>query len=266
LNDKSYYLDKFFNLENEVILITGGLGKLGRKYAETFSAFGAEVVLVDIVDPASVEFKLPLRTYYFKCDIANKNDVRALFSKIKLEIGLASVLINNAAAAQTTFFEGSLVKFEDFPLEVWQANLNVNLTGAFLCSQEAGKHMLELGRGNIVNISSTYGIVACDQRIYGTSGLNSNVAYATTKSGLVNFTRYLASYWQGKGIRVNCLVPGGVYNNQPKEFFDNYISRTMLKRMAEPDDLGAALLYLISNSSSWVTGSVFVVDGGFSAW
>ena len=134
-----------------------------------------------------------------------------------------------------------MVDFEDFPIDVWESNLAVNLTGAFLCCQEAGKQMLERKKGVILNISSIYGVVGCDQRIYGDSGLNSNIAYAATKSGLINFTRYLASYWQGKNIRVNCLSPGGVYNNQPDDFYNNYIEKTMLKKMSKPEDLVSAI-------------------------
>ena len=109
--------------------------------------------------------------------------------------------------------------------------------------------------------------MGCDQRIYGDSGINSSIAYATTKSGIVNFTKYLASYWQGKNIRVNSLSPGGVENkSQTEEFLKNYYYRTMLKRMANMDDLGSALLYLVSDASDWVTGTDMVVDGGWTAW
>jgi NAD(P)-dependent dehydrogenase (short-subunit alcohol dehydrogenase family) len=163
-------------------------------------------------------------------------------------------------------FDGKLVGFEDFPLEFWQDNLDVNLTGAFLCSQSAGKRMTEQGSGVILNIGSVYGVVACDQRIYGDTGINSSVAYATTKSGILNFTRYLASYWQGKNIRVNCLSPGGVFNNQGEPFLSNYTGKTMLKSMADLDDLASALLYLVSDASKWVTGANLMVDGGWTAW
>jgi len=126
--------------------------------------------------------------------------------------------------------------------------------------------MVKQGGGVVLNIGSVYGVVACDQRIYGDSKINSSIAYASTKGGLINFTRYLASYWQGKNIRVNCLSPGGVFNNQTQEFVENYTYRTMLKRMATPDDLASALLYLVSDASQWVTGTNMIVDGGWTAW
>jgi NAD(P)-dependent dehydrogenase (short-subunit alcohol dehydrogenase family) len=199
-------------------------------------------------------------------DISNKEEVVAGFSKIWDHYGRIDVLVNNAAANQLTVFDGKLVGFEDFPLEFWQDNLDVNLTGAFLCSQSAGKRMTEQGSGVILNIGSVYGVVACDQRIYGDTGINSSVAYATTKSGILNFTRYLASYWQGKNIRVNCLSPGGVFNNQGEPFLSNYTGKTMLKSMADLDDLASALLYLVSDASKWVTGANLMVDGGWTAW
>jgi NAD(P)-dependent dehydrogenase (short-subunit alcohol dehydrogenase family) len=199
-------------------------------------------------------------------DISKKPQVAEAVESVVKRYGRIDVLINNAAAQQLTVFSGSLCEFEEFPLEVWQANLDVNLTGAFLCCQAVGRQMVKQGSGVILNIGSVYGVVACDQRIYGNSKINSSIAYATTKSGLINFTRYLASYWQGKNIRVNCLSPGGVYNNQAPEFVEHYTYRTMLKRMATVDDLGSAVLYLVSDASQWVTGTNMIVDGGWTAW
>ena len=177
------------------------------------------------------------------------------------------MLINNAAYNQLKHVEGgNVLTFEDFPLNVWQSTIDVNLTGMFLCSQVAGKVMVKQGLGVILNISSVYGVVAADQRIYGDSKINSNVAYAATKNGVLNFTRFLASYWQGKNIRVNSLSPGGVFNNQDGEFVKNYSYRTMLGRMADTDDLCAAMLYLVSDASKFVTGFNLIVDGGLTAW
>lgn len=264
---KMQILNKF-KLNDEVCVITGANGRLGSYYCDLLSEQGAKIVALDISfsEQNLEKWDNSQNINPIICDISERDEVRKTFAKIREQFGDVTILINNAAAAQTTFVEGSLIEFENFPIEVWEANLRVNLTGAFLCCQEAGKQMLDVGRGVILNIGSTYGVVACDQRIYGKSGLNSNAAYATTKSGLVNFTRYLASYWQGQNIRVNCLIPGGVYNNQPDEFFENYINKTMIKRMAEPDDLGTAVLYLVSDASEWVTGAMHTVDGGFTAW
>lgn len=265
-------ISQWYNLSDDVIVLTGAAGKLGKHYANAFLETDAKVVLLDSSQEALDEYMSDLDESYrqnvlpIACDISNKKEVVESFNKVKSTFGNCSILINNAAAVQVTFLEGSLVDFEDFPIEVWESNLNVNLTGAFLCCQEAGKHMLERKKGVILNISSIYGVVGCDQRIYGDSGLNSNAAYAATKSGLINFTRYLASYWQGKNIRVNCLSPGGVYNNQPEEFYKNYTEKTMLKKMSEPEDLVSAILYLVSDASGMVTGINHLVDGGYTAW
>ncbi len=261
-----------FNLEGEIAVITGAAGKLGSYYSKLLMDSKAKVIMVDSNKESLEELHSSFELSYkenslpISCDITDKNEVQKAFKTILRSFGEVSILINNAAAHQVSFVEGNLIEFEEFPLEVWQENLNVNLTGAFLCCQEAGKHMISKNKGCILNIGSTYGVVACDQRIYGDSGLNSNVAYAATKSGLINFTRYLASYWQGKNIRVNCLSPGGVYNNQPDDFYENYTYRTMLKRMGKKEDLGNAVLYLVSDASDWVTGINHVVDGGFTAW
>lgn len=269
---KEDYLKNWYDMSNDIVALTGASGKLGTYYAKLIIERKARVALIDCNEESllnyynSLDKQMQSKCKPFVCDISIKEEVCNTFREIKHDFGNVSVLINNAAAHQVTFLEGSLVEFEEFPIEVWQSNLDVNLTGAFLCCQEAGKHMLENKKGVILNIGSTYGVVACDQRIYGDSGLNSNVAYAATKSGIINFTRYLASYWQGKNIRVNCLSPGGVYNNQPKDFYENYVYRTMLKRMAKPDDLGSAVLYLVSDASDWVTGINHIVDGGFTAW
>ena len=266
-------LNKWYDLTGRVVVLTGATGKLGQYYADLLAEQGANLALIDIdkdkVEHLSKEInkKYSVKALGVCVDISKKSQIKAAFENILDELSSIDILINNAAAIQVTVFEGNLHEFEDFPLEVWQSNLDVNLTGAFLCCQLAGRQMLKQKKGVILNIGSVYGIVGCDQRIYGDSGINSSIAYATTKSGIVNFTRYLASYWQGKNIRVNSLSPGGVSNeSQTEEFLKNYHYRTMLKRMANKDDLGAAVLYLVSDASDWVTGTDMVVDGGWTAW
>ena len=266
-------IENWYDLKTRTILITGATGKLGSYYADLLAEQGANLALIDLdqnkCNDLAVEIskKFSIKARGYQLDISNKKEVNSIFNQIVEDFGSIDVLINNAAALQITVFEGKLHEFEEFPLEVWQSNLDVNLTGAFLCCQAAGRQMLKQNKGVILNIGSTYGVVGCDQRIYGDSGINSSIAYATTKSGLINFTKYLASYWQGKNIRVNCLSPGGVGNeNHTKEFLDNYHYRTMLKRMAKKDDLGSAVIYLVSDASEWVTGINLMVDGGWTAW
>jgi 2-deoxy-D-gluconate 3-dehydrogenase len=160
--------------------------------------------------------------------------------------------------------------FEDYPLDLWQQSLDVNLTGAFLCSQAAGRVMVAQRRGVIVNVSSTYGLVGPDQRIYHRAGqaqqLYKPAAYAVTKAGIAHLTRYLAAYWGHVPIRVNTLTPGGVFNAQGEEFVVKYSSRTPLGRMAQKNELNGAMLFLVSDASSYMTGANLVVDGGWTAW
>lgn len=258
---------KQFRLDGKNVVLTGAAGFLGSFYSKFLYEAGAKLLLVDTNYEKCCELVEGMEdSFAVKCDISNELEVE-YFVKTMINIaGKIDVLINNAAAKQTTIVKGKNVGFENFPLELWQQNLDVNLTGAFLCCREFGKHMVETGGGVILNIGSKYGVVGCDQRVYGDSGINSSVAYAVTKSGIIGLTKYLAAYWQGKNIRVNCLSPGGVYNYQDKEFVENYLDKTMLKRMATEEDIANALLYLVSDASAWVTGFNMIVDGGWTAW
>jgi 2-deoxy-D-gluconate 3-dehydrogenase len=160
--------------------------------------------------------------------------------------------------------------FEDYPLDAWKAALDVNLTGMFLCCQAAVKPMLAQGKkGSIINICSTYGMVAPDQRIYQRGGDQTSykpVYYSVTKAGVLGLTRYLSAYYAGSEIRVNALTPGGIYNNHDDEFLKAYSARTIMGRMAHKDEMNGALLFLASDASSYMTGSNLVVDGGWTAW
>jgi NAD(P)-dependent dehydrogenase (short-subunit alcohol dehydrogenase family) len=159
--------------------------------------------------------------------------------------------------------------FENYPLELWKQALDVNLTGAFLCCQAAAGPMLEQGSGVMVNLSSIYGLTGPDQRIYQRNDQKRQfkpVHYSVTKAGLVGLTRYLAAYYAGMNIRVNTLTPGGVYNQHDPEFVAAYASRTILGRMAQKNDLNGALLFLVSEASSYMTGANLIVDGGWTAW
>lgn len=266
-------LDKWYDLKSKVVMLTGAAGKIGHKYAEVLSECGADVACIRLKEEGCRELEKHLTETYstrpmgMSVDITNKTEVQRAVDSIVKQYGKIDVLINNAVYEQLKHVvNDQVLSFENFPLEVWQATIDVNLTGMFLCCQAVAKVMVQQGYGVILNISSVYGIVAADQRIYGDSKLNSNVAYATTKSGVLNFTRYLASYWQGKNIRVNSLSPGGVFSNQNEEFVKNYSDRTMLGRMADIDDLCAAMLYLVSDASKYVTGFNLIVDGGWTAW
>ena len=272
-------IDKF-DLSNKVALVTGGAGMLGKRYVMTLLEANARVVVADLnVDEAQKvamdeSDKTGNEAISVGGDISKKEDVKQIVTSILDKWGRIDILVNNAAIdpkfdKETT--SKDKVTFEDYPLELWQQSLDVNLTGTFLCVQEVGKVMVNQGGGVIVNIASTYGLVGPDQRIYKKDSeteqtLFKPVSYCVTKGGILQLTRYLAAYWGDKNIRVNSLTPGGIYNDQDDEFVKKYSSRTPLDRMADKDEMSAALLFLVSDASSYMTGSNLIVDGGWTAW
>jgi len=180
-------------------------------------------------------------------------------------------LINNAAYTNIDAIKNSddiTAPFEKFSFELWKKILDVDLSGVFNCCKVFGSQMVKQRKGTIVNIASIYGIVGNDQRIYGNSKINSPVSYAAAKGGIITLTRYLAAYWYGKNIRVNTLTPGGVIDEsyQSKEFIKKYSEKTILGRMARSDEYNGALLFLMSDASSYMTGANLVIDGGWTAW
>lgn len=268
LNDIN--VKKLFDLSNKVIVLIGASGLLGRKYADGFCQSGANVALCDINYAECKKLKCELEKKYdskilaIHVDITDQNSVRKMTRKIMSEFSRIDVLVNNAI-----FPEGRKersIPFEKFPTSLLNKIISVNVNGVILCCQHIGKIMKKQRAGVIINVSSIYGLVAADQRIYGDSGLNSTVAYAITKSAILNLTRYLASYWNKTGIRVNSISLGGVESCQDSEFIKKYSQKTMLGRMARTDEYVGSILYLASDASSYMTGSNLVVDGGWTAW
>ena len=270
-------ISKLFDLEGRNIVITGSSGLLGSQYANTLSSAGANIILLDIDTTKNEKLKSALVKKYknkisaYTLDISNQTEVNKTSKKIMKDFKKIDGLINNAAYTSKGAKEKSdnaFGSFENFPIDIWQKSLDINLSGVFFCSQAFGKIMAKQGKGVIVNIASTYGLVGADQRIYGKSGLNLPISYAATKGAIVNFTRYLAAYWHGKNIRVNTLSPGGVMDKtyQEKSFIKKYSEKTILGRMANKDEYNGAILFLISDASSYMTGANLVVDGGWTSW
>jgi|TARA_B110000495_G_scaffold167222_1_gene153627 NAD(P)-dependent dehydrogenase (short-subunit alcohol dehydrogenase family) len=262
--------DNEFSLKGKNIVLTGAIGYLGSKYAEGLSKFGANVILADINLSKAEKMKKILEEKFstnplaIKVDISNKKSVQQMASKICKKYKSIDVLINNAFYQETKKEKTS--DFENFSLDAWEKSIRVNLTGTLICCQEIGKIMKKQKNGNIINISSVYGLLGADQRIYEKSGWNSTIAYGTTKSAILNMTRYLASYWHNDGIRVNSLSLGGVERGQGEKFLKKYSEKTMIGRMAKQDEYVGAIIFLSSNSSSYMTGSNLVIDGGWTAW
>jgi NAD(P)-dependent dehydrogenase (short-subunit alcohol dehydrogenase family) len=266
-----------FKLNGRAALVTGGAGLLGAGFCRTLAEAGAGVVVADINAPAAKRVAAQLAqsgltSIALEVDVSESQSVDQLVQRALDRFGRLDILVNSAALDpkfDPEHRQTAINAFEDFPKQAWDQALGVNLTGAFLCAQAAVKPMLEQGAGVIVNICSTYGLVGPDQRIYQRAGAPAQykpVYYSVTKAGILGLTRYLATYYAGKPIRVNALTPGGVYNQHDQEFLAHYSARTVLGRMAEPDEMNAALLFLASDASSYMTGANLVVDGGWTAW
>ena len=236
---------------------------------------GANIVVADLDEENCIKFAKELATdsIGIGVDITKPNSIKKLRDIALDKFGSIDILVNNAAI--NDMFENpqaaeELSMFENYPLDMWQKSLDVNLTGTFLCSQIIGTEMAKQGKGSIINIASTYGMVGPDQSIYkkpdGSQTFYKSPAYPATKGTIINFTRFLAAYWGNKGVRVNTLSPGGVENNQDEYFVNNYSQKTMLNRMAQPYDYKGAIVFLASDSSSYMTGANLVVDGGWTAW
>ncbi len=261
------YAEQMFNLNQKIAVVTGGLGILGAEYVKALAAAGAKVAVFD-VKQVSKEHELTITAEkypikFFALDITKPEKVKSALENITGDWGTPSILINNAAIDFPPQ-ENSVETFENYPLEKWDKVLSVNLTGMLVCSQVVGGAMAASGGGSIINISSTYGLVSPDQGIY--DNFVKPVSYSVTKSGVLNFTRYLATYWAKKNVRVNTLVPGGVFVGQNEEFVKKYSARTPMGRMAKKDEYNGAILFLASDASSYMTGSTLVVDGGWTAW
>jgi NAD(P)-dependent dehydrogenase (short-subunit alcohol dehydrogenase family) len=266
---------ELFSLKNKTAIVTGALGLIGKEHCRALAEADANVVVADIDEKMCKEFvkTLPTNSIGVGVDVTNLESIKILRDRILKKFGHIDILVNNAAI--NDMFENPKAaseqsKFENYPLELWQKSVDVNLTGVFLCSQILGYEMAKQKSGSIINVASTYGIAAPDQSLYikedGTQSFYKPPAYSATKGAVIMFTRYLASYWGKDGVRVNTLTPGGVENNQDEFFIQKYSAKTILGRMAKPTDYKGALIFLASDASNYMTGANLVVDGGWTAW
>lgn len=268
-------ITELFSLKGRIAVVTGALGLIGKNHCKALTEAGASVVVCDLNEIKCKEFASTLveKSLGIGADISNKESVLNLKDEIIHTFGKVDILVNNAALNDS--FENPQAAaeqsmFENYPLEMWQKSLDINVTGMFLCAQVIGTMMAERGSGCIINIASTYGITAPDQSIYkndkGEQTFYKSVSYPVAKGAVIMFTKFLAAYWGEKGVRVNTLSPGGVENNQEEFFVRNYSAKTPLGRMAQPTDYKGALVFLASDASNYMTGANLVVDGGWTAW
>lgn len=265
-------IKRFFNLSGKVTIVTGAAGQLGGEYVRTLLEAGASVAAFDIrLDNPKGNLKeiVSKKLRLIKVDITDKKSIKQGLRMVLSHFGNPNILINNAAIdAPPNVSDADTGLFEAYPEKSWQAMMDVNLKGMFLCCQIIGGHMAKTGGGSIINISSIYGMLSPDQRIYEYKEKTffKPVAYCVSKSGVLNLTRYLATYWAKKNIRVNTLTLGGVFNNQDKKFLKNYTDKVPLGRMARQNEYNGAILFLASDASSYMTGANLIIDGGYSCW
>jgi NAD(P)-dependent dehydrogenase (short-subunit alcohol dehydrogenase family) len=268
-------IPELFSLKEKVAVVTGALGLIGKNHCRALAEAGANVIVCDLNESECADFaaSLSVLSLGISADITNKKSIEQLRDEVISNYGKIDILVNNAAINDK--FEDPLSaldesKFENYPLEMFKKSLDVNVVGMFLCSQVIGSEMAKAGYGSIINLASTYGVVAPDQSIYknenGEQTFYKSAAYPVTKGAVISFTRFLAAYWGNKGVRVNTLSPGGVRDNQEEFFVKNYSAKTPLGRMAQPNDYKGALVFLASDASSYMTGANLVVDGGWTAW
>ncbi len=266
-----------FDLGGKTAVVTGGAGILGSRFCAGLAEYGANVAVVDIDVNAAGEVTKELDDRYdvksigVGCDITKLFSVKEMVEQVVSELGNIHILHNNAAG-KSDDLDAFFAPFEEYSLKQWREIMAVNIDGMFLVAQAVGKQMVEHGEGgSIIQTSSIYGIMAPDQRIYEGSSymgrvINTPAVYSTSKAAVIGLTKYLASYWADKGIRVNTLTPGGVESGQNETFKQRYSARIPLGRMAQPDEMVSALIYLASDASSYVTGQNIIVDGGLSCW
>jgi NAD(P)-dependent dehydrogenase (short-subunit alcohol dehydrogenase family) len=281
MKENNFLLPLPFQLSGQTAVITGGSGLLGIQHTRALVEIGANVVIADINlsrakdEAAKIQAEFGLnKAMALELDVSSQVSVKSGLASILRHFGAVHILINNAAVdpkvTKNSINDSS--RFESFSLDQWNHQIDVGLTGAFLCSQIFGGWMAKNGGGVILNIASDLAVFAPDQRLYWLPGLSNDcqpvkpVSYSVIKTAIIGLTRYLATYWNQEGIRVNALSPGGVYNGQDDEFVTRLAKLIPLGRMARRDEYRSAIQFLCSDASSYMTGQNIIIDGGRSVW
>ena len=259
--------DPLFDVSGRVVVVTGGAGQLGTAYVHGLAERGARVAVLDVAGGADAG-----DVRHFRVDVTDRAAVEAAAAELESDWGVPHALVNNAAIDSPPDAPPEEVgPFEDYPEASFDAVMDVNVKGTLVPCQVLGAAMAREGRGSIVNVSSVYGMLSPVQDLYEFRRRRGEaffkpVAYSVSKSAILNLTRYLATYWARSGVRVNTLTLAGVWNDQPAEFVEAYTARVPIGRMLEAGEAVGALLFLVSDASSYVTGANVVVDGGWTAW
>ncbi|MEM3041373.1 MAG: SDR family oxidoreductase [Nitrososphaerota archaeon] len=263
---------KLFGIEGKVAIVTGGTGLLGREFVKTLHGAGAKVAVLDLQTEVPEEYRELFkseRIAVYKVNVTDRNSIEHALEDVVRKWGPPKILVNAAAIDVPPTYGEKTLTFENYPEDLLREILDVNVVATILCTQIIGSKMAESEGGSIINISSIYGEVSPDQRIYGLKSGQTfvkPVSYCVSKGAVSNLTKYLATYWAKKNVRVNCLIFGGVFNNQDPEFVKNYSAKVPLGRMARKDEYNGAILFLASDASSYMTGANVIIDGGYTAW
>jgi NAD(P)-dependent dehydrogenase (short-subunit alcohol dehydrogenase family) len=274
-------MNDLFDLNGKLAIITGGSGLLGFQHARALLQKNCSIVIWDLDSKAMMKSRELLLEEFpgqsvetQKIDVSSETEITEVIS-VYIKNGIKiDILINNAAINPK--FEniggGQSSNFEHYPIETWNKEIGVGLTGAMLCSKHVGSQMAKSGGGVILNISSDLSVISPDQRIYEKPGIPKEyqfkkpVSYSVIKAGIVGLTKFLSTYWVNENVRVNSLSPGGIYDNQEQLFVENVKFRIPMARMAEVDEYVGAVQFLCSNASAYMTGQNLVIDGGRSVW
>lgn len=256
-------------LDKKVAVVTGGSGLLGKEFCQGLAEFGATVILADINEDQGIKTSKELnerinedKINYIHLDITSEESIDNFIEETLEKYGKIDILVNSAYPRNKRYG----TSFEDVEFDSFQENVISHMGGYFLVSQKISKVMMKRGNGSIVNLGSIYGVLGPNFSVYGDTSMTMPVEYSMIKGGIINFTRYLSTYLAPYNVRVNSISPGGIFDNQPEEFVENYCEKVPLGRMAEPSDIVGTLIFLVSDASKYITGQNIMIDGGLSVW